>query len=229
MPSAAFFDMDRTVLTVNTGTLWFRFLRRRGEISRFQMLRAVGWAMQFKLAILDLETLSRKLVATMAGQPEEEMIAKSRAWYEDEVLPTIAPKARAAIDKHRADGDRLVLLTSSTQYVAEPLARTLDLHGSLCSRLEVADGRFTGKIVAPLCFGNGKVALAERWAAEAGVDLAASTFYTDSYNDLPMMLRVGKPVAVNPDPRLARAARRNKWPVEIWDQVEKVSKGAEPR
>ena len=75
MTAAAFFDMDRTVLRVNTGTLWFRFLRRRGEISRFQMLRAFGWAMQFKLAVLDLETLSRKLVATMAGQAEEEMFA----------------------------------------------------------------------------------------------------------------------------------------------------------
>jgi HAD superfamily hydrolase (TIGR01490 family) len=218
MTSAAFFDMDRTVLTVNTGTLWFRFLRRRGEISRFQMLRAFGWAMQFKLAVLDLETLSRKLVATMAGQAEEEMIAKSREWYENEVLPTIAPRARATIEEHRARGERVVLLTSSTQYVAEPLARTLDLDGSLCSRLEVEAGRFTGRIVAPLCFGNGKVALAEKWARGAGVDLAASSFYTDSYNDLPMMLRVGKPVAVNPDPRLARAARRNRWPVQIWDE-----------
>jgi HAD superfamily hydrolase (TIGR01490 family) len=218
-PPAAFFDMDRTVLRVNSGTRWIRFLRRRGEISRFQLLRAFGWAMQYKLAVLDMETLSRRLVADLEGDSEDEMISKCEAWYREEIEATIAPPARRAIEAHRANGERVVLLTSATRYIAEPLSRTLGLDAVLCSQLEVSGGRFTGRIVAPLCFGQGKVDWAERWAGETRVDLDRSAFYTDSYNDLPMMLRVSRPIAVNPDLRLGRIARRRGWTIENWDGV----------
>jgi HAD superfamily hydrolase (TIGR01490 family) len=216
MPAAAFFDMDQTVLRVNTGTLWMRFLRRRGEITRLEVARAMGWALQYRLAILDMETLSKRLVAPLAGGLELEMIEKCRAWYADEVETTINARARETIAIHRGRGDRVVLLTGATQYVAEPLAETLGLDGVLCSRLEVTEGRFTGRIIEPLCFGHGKVSLAERWAGEHDIDLAASCFYTDSYNDLPMLERVGRPVAVNPDMRLGRHARRRGWAIESW-------------
>ena len=216
MRPAAFFDMDQTVLRVNSGTLWMKFLRRRGEISRLEMARAVGWIIKYKLAILDMETLSRRLVKPLAGDLEEEMIEKCRRWYADEVERTITARARACIEAHRRRGEPVVLLTSATPYVAEPLGRTLGLDAVLCSRLEVIGGRFTGRIVEPLCFGDGKVSLAERWAANEGVELGASAFYTDSYNDLPMLERVGRPVAVNPDLRLGRHARRRGWAIESW-------------
>lgn len=214
---AAFFDMDKTVLRVNSGTRWIQFLRRRGEITRVQLVRAMGWAMQYKLAVLDMETLSRRLVADLEGDSEAEMIEKCLQWYDAEIKPEIAPEARDAIEHHRKRGDEIVLLTSATPYVAEPLGKTLGFDAVLCSRLEVAAGRFTGKILEPLCFGPGKVALAEDWAARAGVDLGRSWFYTDSYHDLPMMLRVGVPVAVNPDMRLGRLARRRGWRIENWE------------
>ena len=217
MRPAAFFDMDKTVLRVNSGTRWIQFLRRRGEITRVQLVRAFGWAMQYKLAVLDMETLSRRLVADLEGDSEAEMIEKCLTWYDAEIRPTIAPEAVDAIEHHRKRGDRIVLLTSATPYVAEPLARTLAFDGVLCSRLEVEAGRFTGKIVDPLCFGDGKVALAERYAEAEQIDLASSWFYTDSYHDLPMMLRVGTPVAVNPDLRLARVARKRGWRIENWE------------
>ena len=76
---AAFFDMDRTVLRVSSGTLWMKFLRRRGEISRWQLARAIGWALQYKLALLDMDTLSRRLAAGLAGASEADMVDKCRA------------------------------------------------------------------------------------------------------------------------------------------------------
>jgi len=213
---AAFFDMDRTLLTVNSGTLWVRFLRRRGEIGRWQYLRALGWAVQYKLSVLDMDAIAARLAADLAGDAEEDMVAKCLYWYRTEIHATIAPRARAAVDEHRGNGERVLLLTSATPYIAHPLAETLGLDDVICSRLEVVDGRFTGKMHQPLCYGLGKVAHAEAWAERAGIDLAASTFYTDSYTDLPMLERVGRPVAVNPDPRLARVARRRGWPILDW-------------
>jgi phosphoserine phosphatase len=107
------------------------------------------------------------------------------------------------------------MLTGSTQYAAEAVSAGVGIEHTLCSRLEVVDGRFTGRL-AERCFGVHKVTLAERFAADHGIDLGRSAFYSDSYNDLPMLERVGTPVAVNPDQRLRRHARRAGWRIEQW-------------
>jgi HAD superfamily hydrolase (TIGR01490 family) len=213
---AAFFDMDRTLLTINSGSLWVRFLRRRGEISRWQYARALGWALEYKLSILDMHALAERLAADLTGQAEEDMVAKCVYWYRTEVQRTVAAPALAAIEEHRRRGERVLLLTSATNYIAAPVAEGVGLDGVICSRLEVAEGRFTGRMMRPICYGAGKVERAESWAESEGIDLRDTTFYTDSYTDLPMLERVGHPVAVNPDPRLRRAARQRGWPVRDW-------------
>lgn len=212
---AAFFDLDRTVLRIDTGTSWMRYLYRRGEISTLAMARVLYWSLLYRGAVLDMEAVARRLVADLAGDREAELVAKSRAWHAMHVAHEVAPAARRAIARHRARGDLVVLLTGSTQYAAEAVGRGLGIEHTLCSRLAVRDGVFTGRL-EQLCFGPHKVAVAERFAAEHGVDLARSSFYSDSYNDLPMLRRVGEPVAVNPDGRLRRHARRAGWRIERW-------------
>jgi len=213
---AAFFDMDRTVLLVDSGERWVKFRRRRKEISRWQMLRALGWVVRYRLALLDLESLAQKLVGDMRGKAEADIREKCRGFYHTEIEPMIAPAARLAISEHRQQGERLVLLTSSTPWIAELLGNTLSFDDVLCSRLEVEGGKFTGQIERPLCFGPGKVTHAERWARAAGIALADCAFYTDSYNDLPMLERVGRPIVVNPDDKLRRRAIKQGWPIRTW-------------
>ncbi|MBE7448560.1 MAG: HAD family hydrolase [Kofleriaceae bacterium] len=215
MRTAAFFDMDHTVLRKDTGMSWMRFLRRRGELSSPALARAVWWSLLYKAAVLDLEALATRLCADLAGEEEAEMIAKCRVWYEADVAPMVTPAARHALAAHQARGDVIVLATGATQYAALAVAEGLGIEHTLCSRLEVEAGRFTGRLAA-MCFGPHKVTLAEGWAAAHGIDLARSTFYSDSYNDLPMLERVGAAVAVNPDVRLWRHARRSGWRIEHW-------------
>jgi HAD superfamily hydrolase (TIGR01490 family) len=215
MSIAAFFDMDHTVLTIDTGTSWMRFLHSRGELGRFGLARAAWWSALYKVALLDMESLATRLVADLAGDAETEMLAKAAIWHREHVDGTVAVAARRTIEQHRERGDRIVLLTGSTQYAAETVARGLGIDDVLCTRLEVQDGRFTGRL-ASLCFGEHKVRLAEEFAAARGIDLGRSWFYSDSYNDLPMLSRVGVAVAVNPDGRLGRHARRQRWRVEHW-------------
>ena len=176
---AAFFDMDRTVLRIDTGMSWMRFLRRRGELSRLGLARAIYWSALYKVALLDMEALASRLVADLRGDPESHMIEKCRTWFELDVAHQVAPAARRAIAEHRDRGDEVVLLTGSTQYAAETVARSLGIEHVLCSRLEVgADGRFTGKL-AQLCFGKHKVPLAETFSSARGLDLNRSWFYSD--------------------------------------------------
>lgn len=212
---AAFFDMDNTLLRVETGMSWVRFLHQRGELPPVMVAKAIYWQALYKLAILDMDAVFTRLVETLRGSAEAEMIAKCEIWYRDHVAPEIAPAARVAIEHHRQAGHLIVLATGSTRYAAHPVAAGVGIEHVLSSELEVEDGVFTGRPAA-FCFGHHKVALAERWAQRHGVDLAASCFYSDSYNDLPMLERVGTPVAVNADARLYRHARRRGWATPRW-------------
>jgi HAD superfamily hydrolase (TIGR01490 family) len=212
---AALFDMDNTLLTVDTGMSWTRFLYRRGELPGSMVAKAIYWSTLYKLAVLDMESVFTKLCMSLAGDSEAEMIAKCDVWYRDHVAPFVAPAARVAIEHHRQRGDLIVLATGSTVYAARPVARGVGIEHVLSSELEVEDGAFTGRPSA-LCFGHHKVALAETWADVHGIDLAASTFYSDSFNDLPLLERVGTAVAVNPDGRLRRHAQRRGWRLQQW-------------
>lgn len=216
MRAAAFFDLDRTLIRINSGTRWVAFQRRRGEIGLGLLVKSVLWAVQYRLAIFDMETVGTKLVRGMEGDSEADLQSATAIFLRQEVLPAVTDKARAAIDEHSGAARELVLLTSSTQYVAEPFAKELGIPHVLCSRLHVADGRFVGTYEPPFCYGPGKVHYAERFAAAHGIDLAQSYFYTDSYSDLPMLERVGEPRVINPDRRLRRLARQRGWPVEMW-------------
>lgn len=207
--------MDNTLLSVDSGMSWTRFLYRRGELPTSMVAKAVYWSTLYKLAVLDMESVFTKLCLDLRGDSEQEMIDKCAIWYRQDVEPHVAPAGRVAIEHHRRAGHAIVLATGSTIYAATPVARAVGIEHVLSSRLEVERGAFTGKPSA-LCFGRHKVTLAESWARENDIDLAHSYFYSDSYNDLPMLGRVGRPVAVNPDARLYRHARRHGWPVQRW-------------
>jgi HAD superfamily hydrolase (TIGR01490 family) len=216
MRPAAFFDMDRTLIRVNSGSLYIKWLRARGEISRLRMLQAMAWIAQYKLSVLDMETVTAKVTLTIAGERESEMIDKCMEFFRQHVEHAVAPKGLEALDAHRRDGHVVAILSSSTPYVTEPLARHLGIEHVLCTRLTIRDGLFDGTHVKPACYGSGKVHWAEAFARQHDVDLTRSFFYTDSYSDLPMLERVGVQRVVNPDTRLARHARKVGWTVEEW-------------
>jgi len=215
MTIAAFFDMDNTLLRVDTGMSWTKFLYRRGELPRAMIAKAIYWSTLYKLAVLDMESVFTKLCMDLRGDSEDEMIAKCDIWYREHIAREIAPAARVAVEHHRQQGHTVVLATGSTCYAARPVARGVGIDHVLSSELEVSAGAFTGKPSA-LCFGHHKVTLAEKWAAANEIDLAASYFYSDSYNDLPMLQRVGTAIAVNPDTRLRRLAQRRGWAIQQW-------------
>jgi HAD superfamily hydrolase (TIGR01490 family) len=205
---AAFFDMDRTLITVNSARLWVGYLWRQGELSKRDLLRSAAGLLGYRLAIVDMEKLARAAVERLQGEHEGEMRRRVRQWYDAEIRHTVREQMLDVVEDHRRRGHRLVLLTASSPYIAEPLAGDLDLDHVISSRFEVDEGRFTGRLIEPLCYADGKVHLSERWAAERSVDLDKSWFYSDSFTDVPMLERVGNPVVVDPDARLQRWARR---------------------
>jgi len=216
--SIAFFDLDKTLINRNSATLWIRFELAARRITRWQALQGLGWVIRYSLGAADMTDAIRQSVVTLRGQREDEMRRRADAFYDEMLRGLYRPGAFDAIERHRRSGERLVLLTSSSNYVSERVCADLGLDGHLSNRFEVDEaGCYTGRAIEPLCFGDGKVVLARRYAASQGAELADCSFYTDSHSDLPMLEAVGRPVAVHPDPRLRRLARRRRWPTVDWD------------
>ncbi len=213
MAVAALFDIDGTLLARNTAPLYMNHLRRTGQARRRDVARTLYYLFWYKLGLLDVRSALEVSMAFVRGKDEAAMVADCVGWYGEAVRPYVFPGMAAQVAAHREAGHVLALLTSATRYLAEPLGADLGIEHHLVTQLVVRDGRFTGEVVQPVCYGRGKVYWAERFAAEHGVDLAASFFYTDSITDLPLLDRVGHPRVVHPDPRLRRLAQRRGWQV----------------
>lgn len=216
MNRACLFDLDRTLVRVNTASLYARWQVREGEARRRDAVRVAWWIARYTLGLIDAESIARSLARPMVGRDEARFAERVERWVRDEVLPHVAPAAIEEIARRKADGYLCAIVTASTSYSADPVGRAVDIEHVLASRLAVSDGVFTGEVVPPFCYGEGKVVAVEAWARAHDVDLAASAFFTDSISDLPLLERVGEPVVVNPDPRLRWVARRRRWPVRAW-------------
>jgi HAD superfamily hydrolase (TIGR01490 family) len=212
----ALFDLDRTLVRTDTATLYTRYERRIGAATAKDSLQVAWWLLQYGFGVLDAPKVVAKVLAKYAGMEEREMQRRADAWYGEYVVPQVTEAGRRAVRRHLDRGDVVAIVTSATPYAAEPLARDLGIAHVLCNRLEVKDGRFTGELVPPFCYGAGKIEVAERLAAAQGGSLDDACFYSDSITDLPLLERVGTAVCVNPDVRLRRAALARGYRIEHW-------------
>lgn len=213
---AAFFDIDHTVLEVNSGTRWVGYQWRTDRMSVVELARALLWTAQYRFGLLDFESMAARVIAQYRGQEVAPFEREVAQWFREEIAATICTEARQHIDEHRAAGHVVALLTSATRFLSAPVGHALGVEHVLCTEVGEHEGRFTGVHERPACYGAGKVARAEAFAARHGIDLACSFFYSDSVSDLPMLERVGQPRVVNPDPRLRRLAQRRGWQAQIW-------------
>jgi HAD superfamily hydrolase (TIGR01490 family) len=214
---AAFFDMDRTLIEVNSGLLYALYERREGRLGRWQLVRSGFWTLLYHLSLIDMERAYARALAHYRGTPEALVVERTRAWFAAEVASRLLPGARAALDEHRERGHPRILLTNSSSYAAREATAAWALDGWLANSFELdLGGCLTGLYERPLCYGQGKVVRALSWAEERGVRLEHSYFYTDSFSDRQMLEAVGYPRVVNPDPRLKRLARQRGWPVLDW-------------
>ena len=217
MMRAALFDMDRTLVRKETASMYVRNQRELGEATWRDSARVFWWVLQYTFGVIDVEIVAARATLAYAGMHETVLAARCDDLFRRRIEVHICDRGRAAVAMHQERGDLVAIVTGASPYLARPLARTLGIEHIVTSELEVgALGRFTGKVAQPLCYGKGKVERAARLAEKHGFRLEDATFYSDSFTDLPLLERVREPVIVNPDPRLARVARKRGWRLEQW-------------
>ena len=219
--AVAFFDLDLTVLDVNSVSLWVRAERKGGRLTRKDLMRALWALFRYRLGYVDLEPLIREAVSAQRGQAQQAFESRVQAFFNREIESRIRPGAIEALEHHRALGDHTVILTTSSQALANACASAFGFSDAIGSRFKVDEKNcFTGLPYEPLCFGAGKVHWARQWCQTHGERIDDSTFYTDSFSDLAMLEVVGSPVVVNGDRRLMGVAARRKWTRVDWGQTQ---------
>jgi HAD superfamily hydrolase (TIGR01490 family) len=214
---AALFDMDRTLIRVDTAKLYTQFRRDRGEASLRDVMQVAWWAMQYTAGVIDAPRVAEQALSRFRGKPETWLVEETEGWFKDYVLPEVQQAGREAVKRHRDQGDVVGIATGATIYAARPLARELGIDLVICTELEVdGDGLFTGKVIDPICYREGKLERSKRAAERLGFTLEDSIFYTDSITDVPLLEAVKEPVIVNPDKRLKKVAKARNWRIESW-------------
>jgi len=217
----AFFDMDKTLLAENSGTMYMKYKYERGELSGWEIAKGLSAYLQYKVGVLDIRAWSKDLMLQFKGQRAEDLAAETHQLFEEVMIHTIYPEAERLVREHLVAGHVVAIVSGATRFVVEPLAAHLDIEHFLYTRLEVENGCFTGRVVEPICFEEGKIYWLQQFIEEHDVDLARSFFYTDSVTDLPLLDLVGHPIVTNPDPLLYRTAVRRRWPVRFFDEPER--------
>lgn len=214
---AALFDMDRTLVRKDTARLYTQYRRDRGEATWRDALQVAFWAVQYTLGIIDAPNVARQALAGFRGTEERALLEACEGWFREYVLEHVQTKGREAVARHQQQGHLVAIVTGATAYAAKPLASELGIDQVVCTELELdSEGRLTGRIIEPLCYGQGKLERARRLAEIQDFNLAEATFYSDSITDLPLLEAVRYPQIVNPDARLRRTARQRGWPVHAW-------------
>lgn len=211
---AALFDFDGTIISGYSATAMLREKLQRREMSFEEIFETGNVIAQHQLGNLGFSGLMSGAAKFMKGIEEDSFIEFGQELYEKHIARKIYPETRAIIEAHQAKGHTVAIISSATIYQIEPTARDLGIRHIKCSGYEVEDGVFTGDIIRPLCFGEGKVLAAEELASELGLDLEQSYFYTDSDDDIELLERVGKPRPLNPNLKLKAIAEENGWPVQ---------------
>lgn len=216
MEAAAFFDLDNTLL--RGASLYFvgRGMHARGIVSTPELLRGAWQQLVFRLAgeraglVSDVRARSLSFGAGMEVGP---FVAMGEEIFDELIADRIVADTVTLARGHLEDGEDVYVVTAAPVELARIVARRLGLTDALGTVSEVAEGRWTGRLVGDFLHGPAKAEAVRRLAAERGYALAACSAYSDSVNDLPLLELVGHPHAVNPERRLRVVAEERGWPV----------------
>ena len=209
----ALFDFDGTIISGYSVTAFIGEQIKRGHLSPRELVELMSAMTSFGLHDAGFSTMLVAAAQFLRGIREDSYANFGEELFESHIARLIYPESRALIQAHQAKGHTVAIISSATPYQVWPSARELGIDQVLCSELEVKNGTFTGAVVRPTCFGPGKVTAAESLVERFGVDLDQSFFYSDSYDDIQLLERVGHPRPLNPNKRLLGVAEQRGWPV----------------
>ena len=217
LESICLFDLDHTLLPLDSDHAWGQYTTRMGwtDAENFAQ-RNDAFYRQYQKGELDIRAYVQFATQAARERGLQASTLAHQAFMRDVIIPAIRPEATALVERHRAQGDRMLIVTATNEFVTAPIAEAFGIDTLIAVQLERdPNGELTGQIAGTPSFGPGKVVRLQQWLEQQGLTWAGirSTFYSDSINDLPLLEKVNHPVATNPDARLRAVAQQRGWPI----------------
>ena len=213
----ALFDLDNTLLSGDSDFEWSQFLIEQGVLDR-ELFEAknIAFYEQYKAGTLNITEFLDFQLKPLSRHARKVLDQWHEQFMQSKVRPLMGDKARQLVAKHKAAGDVCVIITATNSFVTAPIAREFGIDHLIATDPEQKNGEFTGRVAGVPSFREGKVLRMESWLAEHGWNWGSfdeTWFYSDSFNDLPLLAKVKHPVAVDPDPTLHEYAVKQGWTV----------------
>jgi HAD superfamily hydrolase (TIGR01490 family) len=211
----ALFDLDNTLLAGDSDYEWGQFMCDRGVVDRaFYEGQNRVYYEQYKAGTLDIHEYLSFALRPLANHTPEELKRWHAEFMRARIVPMITPAARALVRKHLGAHELCAIITSTNSFVTAPIAHEFGIEHLIATEPELREGRYTGRVAGTPCFREGKLVRLDEWLSRLGhrlSDFEETSCYSDSHNDLPLLERVSRPVAVDADETLAREAARRGW------------------
>ena len=210
----ALFDLDNTLLAGDSDYLWGCYLVDKGLVDG-QLYKEANerFYREYAEGRLDIHEFLNFALQPLADNDPVVLRSLHREFMDSRVRPIMARRGQELIARHKADGDRTVIITATNSFVTGPIARAFGVDDLIATEPEIIDGHYTGKVAGIPCFQHGKIEKLHAWLEQAGIEVGDSWFYSDSHNDLPLLEEVVHPVAVDPDDQLRAVASKRGWPI----------------
>ena len=213
---AAVFDVDRTLVPITTTErLFIRYLLRT---------HVIGWSVTVKTALFVMGSIARQHItpfeavrrqrAYLRGLSFTKMQQAAQQCFESEIKPRLSPAGLEAIEEHKAQGHMIVLLSGSLDFLLQPLKEYVGADHLIAARMEVINGKLTGRIIGKFPYGSYKAALIQHFSGEHGLDFSQSYAYADHHTDHALLSLFGNPIVINPKPKMLEIAQREGWVVK---------------
>lgn len=210
----AIFDLDHTLLAGDSDHLWGEFMIERGLVEREHHRRQNDrFYADYKAGTLDMAAYTRFALEPLVRLGAPALLPLREEFIATRIEPIVAPAAPLLLERHRVQGDLLMIITATNRFITEPIAQLLGVDELLATDSEIVAGRYTGELAGIPCYQAGKLRRLEQWLAAQDERCEHMSFYSDSHNDLPLLRHVQQPVAVDPDDQLRAEALRQGWPV----------------
>lgn len=218
--SLAIFDLDHTLIATDSDHGWGEFMVEQGLVDpKVYAAENDRFYQDYENGTLDIKAYQEFSLEPLTSYTLQELKALHQQFMQEKIEPAMLDQAKALLQKHRDQGDYLLIITSTNRFITQPIADALGVDALLATEAEIIDGRYTGKMIDTPCFQEGKITRLKQWlefeAESQGYEGGAEGcyFYSDSINDLPLLQQSTHPVAVDPDDALRSEAEKNGWPI----------------
>lgn len=208
----AIFDLDNTLLAGDSDYLWGEYLVENGHVdAAYHQAENQRFYDEYLAGTMDIAAFLAFQLKPLADNDMAALLRWRGDYLTQKILPIMPPAALACVNKHRTQGDTLLIITATNRFITEPIAALFGIPFLIATEPAMQDGQYTGNVAGMPSYQAGKVTRLAAWLTQHHADLAGSYFYSDSHNDLPLLEKVTHPIAVDADDKLAAIAAARGW------------------